>query len=41
MKGTIKPGAMPFLHRYLGNPVLTAILNIQGIAQKPSITLRR
>jgi glycosyltransferase involved in cell wall biosynthesis len=22
-KGEIKPGAMPFLHRYLGNPVLT------------------
>jgi glycosyltransferase involved in cell wall biosynthesis len=24
-RGGIKPGAMPFLHRYLGNPVLTAI----------------
>ncbi|MFN4083910.1 MAG: glycosyltransferase family 2 protein [Bacteroidia bacterium] len=24
-KGGIKPGAMPFLHRYLGNPVLTFI----------------
>jgi len=24
-KGGIKPGAMPFLHRYLGNPVLSAI----------------
>ncbi len=24
-KGGIAPGAMPFLHRYLGNPVLTAI----------------
>ena len=24
-KGGIKPGAMPLLHRYLGNPVLTAI----------------
>jgi glycosyltransferase involved in cell wall biosynthesis len=24
-KGGIKPGAMPFLHRYLGNPVLTTI----------------
>lgn len=24
-KGGIKPGAMPWLHRYLGNPVLTAI----------------
>ena len=23
--GGIKPGAMPFLHRYLGNPVLSAI----------------
>jgi len=27
-KGTIHPGAMPFLHRYLGNPVLTRILNL-------------
>ncbi|MBI5905369.1 MAG: glycosyltransferase [Deltaproteobacteria bacterium] len=24
-RGGIRPGAMPFLHRYLGNPVLTAI----------------
>jgi glycosyltransferase involved in cell wall biosynthesis len=24
-KGGIKPGAMPFLHKYLGNPVLTGI----------------
>ena len=24
-KGGIKPGAMPFLHKYLGNPVLSAI----------------
>jgi hypothetical protein len=24
-RGGIKPGAMPPLHRYLGNPVLTAI----------------
>ncbi len=24
-KGGIKPGAMPFLHRYLGNPVLSAL----------------
>ena len=22
-QGGIKPGAMPFLHRYLGNPVLS------------------
>lgn len=28
LKGEIKPGAMPFLHRYLGNPVLTWILNV-------------
>lgn len=28
LKGTIEPGAMPFLHRYLGNPVLTWILNL-------------
>jgi glycosyltransferase involved in cell wall biosynthesis len=26
-KGEIKPGAMPPLHRFLGNPVLTRILN--------------
>ncbi|MGI8868244.1 MAG: glycosyltransferase family 2 protein [Mycobacteriales bacterium] len=26
--GTILPGAMPALHRYLGNPVLTWILNL-------------
>jgi glycosyltransferase involved in cell wall biosynthesis len=25
--GDIQPGAMPWLHRYIGNPVLTAILN--------------
>jgi glycosyltransferase involved in cell wall biosynthesis len=28
IKGTIEPGAMPFLHRYLGTPVLTAVLNL-------------
>ncbi len=28
LKGEIKPGAMPFLHRYLGNPVLTFIGNL-------------
>ncbi len=27
MKGSIKKGAMPWLHRYIGNPVLTWILN--------------
>ena len=27
-KGRIEPGAMPFHHRYLGNPVLTGILNL-------------
>jgi glycosyltransferase involved in cell wall biosynthesis len=27
MKG-IQPGAMPWLHRYIGNPVLTGILNL-------------
>jgi hypothetical protein len=26
--GGIRPGAMPWLHRYLGNPVLTGILNL-------------
>jgi glycosyltransferase involved in cell wall biosynthesis len=26
--GRILPGAMPFLNRYLGNPVLTALLNL-------------
>jgi glycosyltransferase involved in cell wall biosynthesis len=28
LKGTIHKGAMPPLHRYLGNPVLTGILNL-------------
>jgi hypothetical protein len=27
-KGGIRPGAMPWLHRYIGNPVLTGILNL-------------
>jgi glycosyltransferase involved in cell wall biosynthesis len=27
MKG-IQPGAMPWLHRYVGNPILTGILNL-------------
>lgn len=26
--GTIEPGAMPFLHRHLGTPVLTTLINI-------------
>jgi glycosyltransferase involved in cell wall biosynthesis len=26
--GNIQPGAMPWLHRYIGNPVLTGILNL-------------
>lgn len=28
LKGIIKPKAMPFLHRYLGNPILTFIGNL-------------
>ncbi len=28
LKGKILPGAMPPLHRYIGNPVLTGILNL-------------
>lgn len=28
LKGLIHKGAMPFLHQYLGNPVLTFILNL-------------
>lgn len=28
LKGNIHKGAMPFLHRYLGTPVLTIILNL-------------
>lgn len=28
LKGTIKPGAMPFLHRYLGNPVLSFLVRL-------------
>jgi hypothetical protein len=27
-KGGIKPGAMPWMHRYIGNPVLSGILNL-------------
>ncbi|MFI5360596.1 MAG: glycosyltransferase family 2 protein [Elusimicrobiota bacterium] len=27
-KGEIEPGAMPFLNRYLGTPVLTAVMNL-------------
>src|SRR4051794_16133359 len=27
-RGGIMPGAMPWLHRYVGNPVLTGILNL-------------
>lgn len=26
LKGTIEPGAMPWLHRYVGNPVLSTVL---------------
>ncbi len=28
LKGNIKSGAMPFLHRYIGNPLLSFILNM-------------
>ncbi len=28
MKGNIKKGSMPWLHRYIGNPILTGILNL-------------
>lgn len=28
LKGTIHKGAMPWLHRYVGNPLLTSILNL-------------
>jgi glycosyltransferase involved in cell wall biosynthesis len=28
LQGTIHPGAMPWLHRYVGNPVLTGVLNL-------------
>jgi glycosyltransferase involved in cell wall biosynthesis len=26
--GNIRPGAMPWLHRYVGNPILTGLLNV-------------
>ena len=29
IKGDIKKGAMPFLHRYIGNPLITWILNMK------------
>lgn len=28
LKGAIQPGAMPWLHRYVGNPLLSATLNL-------------
>ncbi len=28
LKGKIMPGAMPWLHRYIGNPLLTFIMNV-------------
>ncbi len=28
MRGTIEPGAMPWHHRWIGNPILTGILNL-------------
>lgn len=28
LRGNILPGAMPWLHRYLGNPILTGVLNL-------------
>ena len=28
LKGNIHKGAMPFLHRYIGNPLLSALLNM-------------
>lgn len=28
LRGAIDPGAMPFLHRYLGTPVLTKLINV-------------
>ncbi len=28
LRGVILPGAMPWLHRYIGNPVLTGLLNL-------------
>ena len=34
----IQPGAMPWLHRYIGNPILTGILNLffrTGVARRP------
>lgn len=27
LKGEIKAGAMPWLHQYIGNPILTGMLN--------------
>ncbi len=27
-RGTIRPGAMPWLHRWVGNPILTGLLNL-------------
>lgn len=32
-RGTIEPGAMPWLHRYIGNPLLTGFLNLLFAAE--------
>ena len=40
----IQPGAMPWLHRYVGNPVLSGILNLffrTGVARRPLRDARR
>ena len=40
----IHPGAMPWLHRYVGNPVLTGMLNLfyrTGVKRRPLRDARR
>jgi hypothetical protein len=29
LNDSIEPGAMPWLHRYVGNPLLTAVMNVK------------
>ncbi len=38
LKGTVKPGAMPFLHRWLGTPVLNFFINLLYANKKNRIS---
>jgi len=43
-RGEIRPGAMPWSHRYIGNPILTGMLNLlfrTGVSDAPLRAPRR